>query len=309
MKGVIFIPSVGDTQWIGEIMPNRSLAELPVAGKKIVEFNIETAEKRGYEMCQILDWRYSRFLAEKYNDLTGATLPVFYHNYSGPQLRGLIDLLRLPTPLTQNIEDDISVVWGLGLPKDPMAEGTLEPLAPGEVASTPSGVYKRIDGRWMRVKYHDYSIRTPRDWLDVNMALLHDPASWTLPGYSAEKDVYLGRNVVLEHGTDVKSPVLLQDNCWCARNVTLDGDVVIGSGSVIGEGAYLKNTVVCDDTYIGAGLELVNKIVFGRRIIDADTGVYTDIEEPGVARGLGGTFGWIRKLVDFVHGKSRGRRS
>lgn len=307
MRGVIFVPSVADTQWLAEVLQGHSLVELPIAARPIVEYGIEVAMRRGFEVCEILDWRYSRQLAQKYAELTTGTLPVFYHNFAGPMLKGLIDLVRLSTPLTQNIEDNISVVWGLSLPTEPEGDGELEPLKPGESADTPCGVYRRVDGRWMRVRHNEQLIRSPSDWLAANIDALHSPEKWTLPGYSAEKDVHLGRNVVLEHGTDVKPPVLLQDNSWCARNVALDGDVIVGSGSVIGEGARLKRTVVCNDTYIGAGLELVDKIVIGRRIIDAETGVYTDIEEPGVARGLAGGVNFLRKLLSFIHGKSRGR--
>lgn len=307
MRGLIIVPSVADTQWIGEVVGPPSLAELPVGGRSICEYGIEAAIHRGFEMCEIIDWRYSRHLAEKFSDLTTGQIPIFYHNFAGPQLKGLIDLARLSTPLTQTIEDDLTVVWGLSLPTDPKNESRLEPLKPGENADTPSGVYRRVKGRWMRVVHDQILIRSPREWLEANIAALNSPEKWTLPGYSAEEGVHLGRNVVLEHGTRIRPPVLLQDNSWCARNVTMDGDVIVGSGSVIGEGAKLKNTVVCDETYIGTGLELVGKIVIGRRIIDAETGAYTDIEEPGLARGLAGGFGWIKKLVSLIHGKSRGR--
>lgn len=309
MRGVIHVPYVADTQWIAEIVGGRSLAELPVVGRSICEYSMESAIKRNFEMFEVLDWRYSKKLATQFADLTNGQVPVFYHNFAGPLLKGLIDLGRLSTPLTQNIEEEISVVWGLSLPCDPDGDYTLEPLKPGENADTPSGVYRRVDGRWMRVRHKQIIIRSPRDWLDANITALHAPDKWTLPGYSAEKDVHLGRNVVLEHGVRVRPPVLLQDNSWCVRNVQLDGDVIVGSGSVIGEGAKLKSTVVCDETYIGTGLELVDKIVIGRRIIDADTGYYTDIEEPGLARGLAGGNGWFKKIVEFLHGNSRGRSS
>ena len=89
----------------------------------------------------------------------------------------------------------------------------------------------------------------------------------------------------------------------------LDGDVIVGQRSFIGEGAYLKRTIVGDDTYVGMGLELEDKIVVGRRIIDAASGHWTDVEEPGVAqyiRGFGA--GWLRKLWRFFCGTSHGRR-
>ncbi len=306
MKGVIYVPSIPHTEWLDEILPGFSPAELPVAGRRIIDYNIEFVQKSGYEMCEVLDWRFSRRMEASFADLTATALPIFYQRGNGRQPWGLIDLMRMATPLTTHIEDDIAVAWGVGLPDGLADAPEFEPLNPGECADTPPGAYKRIDGRWMRFKHRIMTIASPRDWLDVNLKVLNSPKCFTLPGYSAEKDVYLGRNVVLEHGVDVKPPVLLHDDSWCARNVTLEGNVIVGRGSFVSEGAYLKNTVVGDDTCIGRGLELENKIVIGRRIIDADTGVYTDIEEPGIVRGIGGG-GFLKKALAFIHGNSRGR--
>ena len=132
----------------------------------------------------------------------------------------------------------------------------------------------------------------------------------TLPGYTAERDVQLGRNVVLERGTQVEHPVLLNDDVWCARNVRIDRDVIIGRGAFVGEGAHLLRTIVCDETYIGTGLEIVDKIVVGSRIIDAEAGSWIDLDEKGVVHGINqrGT-GWMRKIVNFLYGRSRGKRN
>ena len=160
----------------------------------------------------------------------------------------------------------------------------------------------------MRVVPHGSVIRNAMAWYRTNLAVLHNPDVFTLPGYSVEKGVHLGRNVVMERGTEVKGPVLLQNNVWCARNVRLDGDVIIGKGSFVSEDAPIMRTIICDDTFVGPGLELIDKIVTGTHIIDAATGAWTDIEEPGVAQHLS-SFGkgWFGKLMRFIAGTSRGR--
>ena len=102
--------------------------------------------------------------------------------------------------------------------------------------------------------------------------------------------------------------MILQDNTWCARNVRLDGDVVVGQRAFIGEGSHLSRTIIGDDTYVGTGLELSDKIIVGRRIIDVQTGSWTDIEEPGLVGTIGGG-GWLRRLWVFLKGTSQGRHS
>ena len=204
MKAVLFVPSVPESEWIREILPDKSPAELPLAGRRWADFAVEWAMAEGFEMVEILDWH-----------------------------RANLDLLA-----------------GTG-----------------------------FGGR-----------------------------RFTLPGYSAEEGVHLGRNVVTERGFEAKPPVLLQDDAWCARNVRLDGDVIVNTGSFIGEGAQLRRTVVCGDTFVGEGLDLDGKIVAGRRIIDADTGAWVDVEDPGLARRIPTGLGWLRSLWHFVRGHSFGRR-
>ena len=147
-----------------------------------------------------------------------------------------------------------------------------------------------------------------RSWHALNFAVLRFPGAFTLPGYRSERGVHLGRNVVMERGAEAKRPVLLCDNTWLARNVRLEGSVIVGSGSFIGEGATLARTIVCDDTYVGMGLDIRDKIVAGGRVIDPKTGAWADIEEPGLARRIAFVPGWLRRAWHFIRGRSHGRR-
>lgn len=273
MKGIIFVPSIEETNWVRDILPDLSPAELPIAGKHYIDYALEYAEKRGYEMAEVLDWHYSERLAKTFTDLTRFSIPIFYQRGTGEMPKSIEDLSRQSSPLTQSLDNQITVVWGLRLA--------------------------------------DFVIRNVSDWHKINMDILDDRAlntHFTLPGYSAEGGVYLGRNVIMEHGFEAKKPVLLQDNAWCARNVRLDGLCIIGKGAFIGEGARLERTVVGDDTYIGTGLELEDKIVIGHRIIDAKTGVWTDVDEPGLASEIGNNIGILGKILNFLRGKARRRK-
>lgn len=275
MKGIIFVPAVEQTRWVEELLPGITPAELPIAGKRYIDYALEYASNNGYEMAEILDWRYSDKLAADFSDLTGFPFPIFYQKGNGDLPKSPEDLKGQSTPLTQDLEDDITVVWGLRL--------------------------------------GDFEIKNVADWHKINMDILSAASagdtSYTLPGYSAEGGVFLGRNVVMENGFEAKKPVLVQDDVWCSRNVRLDGHCIIGKGSVIDEGAHLERTVVGDDTYIGIGLDLVDKLVMGHRIIDAKTGVWTDVEEPGVARGIGKGPGIWRRILNFLRGETDWRMS
>ena len=270
MKAILFVPVADSTAWIDETLPGVSPAELPVAGRSAIEYALEEAAKAGYDMAEVLDYRPSDRLAAAFADPSTTPLPVFYIRGEGAPPRTTEELKKVSSPLTLNLDNgETTVVWGLKI---------------GDIV---------IDG--------------VRAWHKANLEVVRNSPQFTLPCYSAEKGIYLGRNVVIERGTEIKPSALLCDNVWLKRNVSLDGDVIIGSGSFVGEGARLKNTVVCPDTYIGAELVFENKIVAGNRIIDLETEAWAEVEEPGLVRPIGGgvlaAFKWLWR---FLLGRSCG---
>ena len=308
MDNILFVPATRETEWVGDILPGTSPAELPVAGKRIIDYAIEHAQRFGVMFTEVLDWRFSEQLADDFADMTRTGFPVFYMKGEGELPKGLNDIDGYSSPLTGNITDGLVVVWGLVLSMHMAEDVSLEPITEQECAETPAGVYRREGGRWMRVVPHGLVVRNVKAWHELNLVVLRHPEEFTVPGYSSERGVHIGRNVVLEHGTEVKPPVLLQDNTWLARNVRLEGDVIVDSGSYISEGSRLRKTVVCSNTFIGEGLDLESKIVVGRRVIDAETGTWIDLEEPGLARQIPVGLGWLRSLWHFLRGRSYGRR-
>jgi NDP-sugar pyrophosphorylase family protein len=308
MDNILFIPATRETAWVGDMLPGTSPAELPVAGKRIIDYAIEHAQRFGVMFTEVLDWHFSERLADDFADMTRTGFPVFYMKGEGELPKGLNDIDGYSSPLTGNITDGLVVVWGLVLSMHMAEDVSLEPITEQECAETPAGVYRREGGRWMRVVPHGLVVRNVKAWHELNLVVLRHPEEFTVPGYSSERGVHIGRNVVLEHGTEVKPPVLLQDNTWLARNVRLEGDVIVDSGSYISEGSRLRKTVVCSNTFIGEGLDLESKIVVGRRVIDAETGTWIDLEEPGLARQIPVGLGWLRSLWHFLRGRSYGRR-
>ena len=308
MDNILFVPATRETAWVGDMLPGTIPAELPVAGKRIIDYAIEHAQRFGVMFTEVLDWRFSEQLADDFADMTRTGFPVFYMKGEGELPKGLNDIDGYSSPLTGNVTDGLVVVWGLVLSMHMAEDVSIEPITEQECAETPAGVYRREGGRWMRVVPHGLVVRNVKAWHELNLVVLRHPEEFTVPGYSSERGVHIGRNVVLEHGTEVKPPVLLQDNTWLARNVRLEGDVIVDSGSYISEGSRLRKTVVCSNTFIGEGLDLESKIVVGRRVIDAESGTWIDLEEPGLARQIPVGLGWLRSLWHFLRGRSYGRR-
>ena len=308
MDNILFVPATHELEWVQDVLPGTSPAELPVAGRRIIDYSFQCAQKFGVMFTEVLDWHFSKRLADDFSDLTRTGYPVFYMKGEGPVPKGLRDIENYSSPLTSPVSDGLVVVWGAAISAHTIEEVKLEPLSDAECAETPAGVYRREGGRWMRVLPHGLVARSVKAWHALNFLILKESEKFTIPGYSSEKGVHLGRNVIMEYGTEAKPPVLMANNTWCERNVRLDGDVIVNSGSFIGEGTRLRRTVVCRDTYVGEGLDLDDKIIVGRRVIDAASGAWVDVEEPGLARKIPTGLGWVRSLWHFMRGHSFGRR-
>ena len=308
MDNILFVPTTREMAWVQDILPGTSPAELPVAGKRVIDYAIERAQRYGVMFTEILDWQFSQRLADDFADMTRTGCPVFYSKGEGPVPKGLRDIEGCSSPLTANIIDGLVVVWGVAISTHTAEDLTLEPVSEEECAETPAGLYRREGGRWMRIVPHGLIVRSIKAWHALNFIVLRHPDEFTVPGYSSEKGVHIGRSVVMEYGTRVNPPVLLQDNTWFARNVTLDGEVIVDSGSYVSEGVRLRRTVVLKDTFIGEGLDFDGKIVAGRRVIDAESGTWVDLEEPSLARRIPPGLGWLRSIWHFLRGHSFGRR-
>ena len=309
MGNILFVPSVSGAEWIATVLPGISPAELPVTGRRLIDYALERMRRLGFNFAEVLDWSFSKRLSAEFEEDRYAGFHVYYHRGAGEVPRGLAALENPTFPLAGKVADGLTVIWGPCITGCESGEVRVEPLPPEACAQTPMGIYRREDGRWMRVRPKGLAAKDVRSWRRINLAVLENPEAFTLPGYTAERDVHLGRNVVLERGTQVEHPVLLNDNVWCARNVWIDRDVIIGKGAFVSEGTHLLRTIVCDETYIGNDLEIVDKIIVGSRVIDAEAGTWIDLGEKGMAHGIDhhGT-GWMRKFVDFLYGRSRGRR-
>lgn len=309
MDSALFVPSVPQTGWLGTVLPGLSPAELPIAGRRYIDYAIEAAQRFDVVMAEVLDWHWTERMQREFDELTRSTIPIFYQKGAGYPPCGLRDLQGQSSPLTADMQEGLVVIWGITLPHHSLADARLEPLSDAEVAETPVGVYRYTRDGWMRIVPNGFVVKNVQTWFGLNMILARDNYGFTLPGYSAEPGVHLGSNVTLEHGTEAKTPLIVGDNVWCARNVALEGEVIIGNGAVVGEGARLRRTIVFDNTFVGQGLELQNKIVRGNRIIDCVTGAWVDVEDAGVARWISDTsFGWLGQIWHFLAGTSRGRR-
>ena len=66
-----------------------------------------------------------------------------------------------------------------------------------------------------------------------------------------------GNMIVLEYG----KPIIIEDNCWLASNVTVTAGVRIGSGSVIGAGSVVTRDIPPNSFAAGVPCKVIRQIV------------------------------------------------
>ena len=118
MKGVVLVPTVRGPDWLAEVLPGLGPAELPLAGRRWIDYAVEWAEQAGYGMVEVLDWRFSEAVAADFADLTAHPIPVFYQRGEGELPGAVADLARQSSPLAPGAaagDAEVDVVWGLEL--------------------------------------------------------------------------------------------------------------------------------------------------------------------------------------------------
>ena len=112
-----------------------------------------------------------------------------------------------------------------------------------------------------------------KDYFDLNMSMVNGGArNYIMPSYNSEGGVYIGQNVEIMYSCDIVKPIILGDNIELKRRSEIGPGAVIGSDSLIDSDTSIWNSVIYCNSYIGSKLEIDNKIIYKRRVIDPYTG-------------------------------------
>lgn len=112
-----------------------------------------------------------------------------------------------------------------------------------------------------------------KDYFDLNMHMVNGGArNYIMPSYNSERGVYIGQNVEIMYSCDIIKPIILGDNIELKRRSEIGPGAIIGSDTLIDSDTTIWNSVVYCNSYIGSKLEIDNKIIYKRRVIDPYTG-------------------------------------
>lgn len=130
-------------------------------------------------------------------------------------------------------------------------------------------------------------VESVSDFFAINMQLAHGEMSrYLAPGYGAADGSCVGYNVVIPPSAAVAPSVILGNHCRICPMASVGPCAVIGDHVLVDRQAELENCVVLAGTYIGRQVELRDKIVSGRRLIDPSDGEFVDLEDTWLLAGI-----------------------
>lgn len=285
MEACIYIGRRGN-EWAEELFPGRSPGELPLAGKSYVRHALDICSSLKIEAVRVAD----SFFYEGLRERLAEEKYWLEHIDIIPEVR---DALR-PEELAARHKlvppaDGLLFFWGEVLPDVPEAENIFAELQAVEAAdggeALEDGVYLLRDGQLHRCVVPLLRMDSLKSYFDLNFRMLNAPGMYVLPGYAPEHDrIYFGENVIMMPNCRIESPVVIGKDSMLGRSVVLDGNVVIGESSLVESHSLLKNAVILNFTCIGRRMLIENKIVDGRRVIDAETGAFVDLSDNFLTR-------------------------
>lgn len=117
---------------------------------------------------------------------------------------------------------------------------------------------------------------------ESNILLMKEKASTHLfptTAVNVEPGIWISRAVVIEPGAEIISPIFIGENSHIKSNATIGPNTVIENHSIIDSGSSIKNSLVCQNSYIGENLEINQCIIDRNALINLDLNTTIHIKD------------------------------
>ena len=120
--------------------------------------------------------------------------------------------------------------------------------------------------------------KVPDYWHAIRGVLQGEIKNVSVPGKEVFPGIYTGLNVAVNWDkVDITGPVYIGGMTHIEDGAKIIGPTMIGSNCWVCSGATVDNSVIFDYSRLGAGVRLVDKLVFGRYCVDK-TGATIDVQ-------------------------------
>ena len=121
--------------------------------------------------------------------------------------------------------------------------------------------------------------KVPDYWQAIRSVLQGDVRQVQVPGIQVRPGIYTGLNVAANWDKiNVTGPIYVGGMTKIEDGATIVGPAMIGPSCHICEGATIDNSIIFDYSRIGPGVNLVEKLVYGRYCVDRN-GDHFDLQE------------------------------
>ncbi|MFB2877690.1 sugar phosphate nucleotidyltransferase [Floridanema aerugineum] len=129
-----------------------------------------------------------------------------------------------------------------------------------------------MDFQWVDIgKVPDY-------WRAIRDVLMGKVKNVSIPGHEVRPGVFTGLNVAANWDKiDIKGPVYVGSMTRIEDGAKIIGPTMIGPNCWVCKGATVDNSIIFEYSRLGEGVQLVDKLVFGRYCIDK-TGAAIDVQ-------------------------------
>jgi mannose-1-phosphate guanylyltransferase len=120
--------------------------------------------------------------------------------------------------------------------------------------------------------------KVPDYWQAIRDVLLGKVKNVQIPGHEVAPGIYTGLNVAVNWDkVNIEGPVYIGGMTRIEDGATIIGPAMIGPSCHICSNATVDNSVIFEYSRLGAGVRLVDKLVFGRYCVDK-TGAAIDVQ-------------------------------
>jgi mannose-1-phosphate guanylyltransferase len=121
--------------------------------------------------------------------------------------------------------------------------------------------------------------KVPDYWQAIRSVLQGHVRQVQIPGVEVRPGIFTGLNVAANWDKiNVEGPIYVGGMTRIENGATIIGPAMIGPSCHICEGATIDNSIIFDYSRIGAGVRLVEKLVYGRYCVDRN-GDHFDLQE------------------------------
>ncbi len=134
------------------------------------------------------------------------------------------------------------------------------------------------------------AVRDVSDYYELSMEILNKGAQhFVLPGYNNDESIHIGMDVEIGKNIRFNKPVMIGDDTTFKPLSSIGPSAIIGNNVIIDRSTIVRYSIVYDDTYVGADLEISDKILYRDRVISPYTGDTIDIRDDFIVSPTAGT--------------------